>query len=324
MNKVQAQGKVQELDLREYLEKLAQAKPIDIVKVVACTTCGAEVTPKENAVSFPCPFCGSNIVSQAHECSIIRPNAILPFKVTRDNATDLFRRWLRSLWWAPGTLKKRSMLDATLTGVYLPHWTYDAFTQTQYAGERGDAYYETQYVTVNGQRQARQVRKVRWSPASGTVEVRFDDILIPASTSLETRRVAELTPWDLQACVAYQPDYLAGFAAERYSLALGDGFKMAQERMQPVIHSMICRDIGGDEQRVRHQKTRYDDLTFKHVLLPIWMSAYRYRGKVYRFIVNARTGEVQGERPYSAWKIGLAVFFVVIFILIIFALLARS
>ena len=49
------------------------------------------------------------------------------------------------------------------------------------------------------------------------------------------------------------------------------------------------------------------DVTFKHILLPVWLVAYRFRGRTYRFVVNARTGRVQGERPWSAWKIALAV-----------------
>ena len=66
-------------------------------------------------------------------------------------------------------------------------------------------------------------------------------------------------------------------------------------------------DIGGDRQRVHDIQTTVRDVTFKHILLPVWMAAYKYRGKTYRFVVNGRTGKVQGERPYSAWKIAFAV-----------------
>jgi hypothetical protein len=74
---------------------------------------------------------------------------------------------------------------------------------------------------------------------------------------------------------------------------------------------MILRDvkynIGGDEQRVSNVDTDVSDVTFKHILLPVWLEAYKYRGRTFRFVVNGRTGRVQGERPYSAWKITFAV-----------------
>ncbi|VAW70267.1 Primosomal protein N' (replication factor Y) -superfamily II helicase, partial [hydrothermal vent metagenome] len=73
------------------------------------------------------------------------------------------------------------------------------------------------------------------------------------------------------------------------------------------IHREIKRDIGGDEQRIDSVDTRYQDASFKHILLPVWISAYRYRNKLYQILVNARTGEVQGLRPYSWIKITLAV-----------------
>ncbi|MBV9774716.1 MAG: hypothetical protein JO040_12240, partial [Gemmatimonadetes bacterium] len=75
-------------------------------------------------------------------------------------------------------------------------------------------------------------------------------------------------------------------------------------------------DIGGDEQRIHSTDTRYDDVTFKHILLPVWISAYRYREKVYRRLVNARTGEVQGERPWSWIKIALLVLFVAALVIV--------
>jgi hypothetical protein len=77
--------------------------------------------------------------------------------------------------------------------------------------------------------------------------------------------------------------------------------------MEPTIEQSCRSDIGGDEQRIDDMRTRYHEVTFKHLLFPVWISAFRYRGKIYRLLVNARTGEVQGERPWSAAKIALAV-----------------
>lgn len=91
---------------------------------------------------------------------------------------------------------------------------------------------------------------------------------------------------------------------------------------------MILRDvkynIGGDEQRVSNVDTDVSDVTFKHILLPVWLAAYKYRGRTFRFVVNGRTGRVQGERPYSAWKITFAVLLGLIIALIAGFVIANS
>ena len=76
--------------------------------------------------------------------------------------------------------------------------------------------------------------------------------------------------------------------------------------MAPVIEQDCRADIGGDEQRVDHVDTAYHDMTFKLMLLPVWIACYLYAGKTYNILVNGRTGEVAGERPYSAVKIAAA------------------
>jgi hypothetical protein len=194
-----------------------------------------------------------------------------------------------------------------MNGIYVPFWTFDADTKSSYRGERGDDYYETQTVVRDGKRETVQVRKTRWRSASGRVARFFDDVLILASKSLPKRYTDALEPWDLSKLEPYAPQYLAGFRAEGYQVELADGYTEARVRMDQVILRDVRFDIGGDHQRVHAVDTKISDVTFKHILLPIWLAAYKYRGKTYRFVVNGQTGRVQGERPWSAWKIAFAV-----------------
>jgi len=162
---------------------------------------------------------------------------------------------------------------------------------------------------VNGktQHRTRRVRKTRWYNVSGTVWESFNDVLVLASRSLPRKYTAKLEPWDLGNLEVYQDEYLSGFRAESYQVGLDEGFERAREIMDEQIRVLIRRDIGGDEQRISSVNTQHDNVTFKHVLLPIWISAYRYNKQVYRFLVNGRTGELQGERPWSWIKIALTV-----------------
>ena len=148
----------------------------------------------------------------------------------------------------------------------------------------------------------------------------FDDVLVNASKSLPEKLANELEPWDLHELKAFNEQFLTGFVTEQYQIDVKEGFEKAKVRMESVIRGTVNKSIGGDVQQITSLNTTYNDITFKHILLPIWLSAFRYSEKVYRFMINGRTGEVQGERPYSWMKItgailgGLAVIGTAIFL----------
>ena len=275
-----------------------------------CQTCGATVSFVPPQVAGECDFCGSPLVAQARSADpLVAPEGVLPFKVTGEQATASVRRWLGSLWFAPGALKKLAAHEG-VGGVYLPFWTYDAHTTSRYTGQRGEHYYTTEHYTETDPQgrsvsKTRQVRHTRWHPASGTVSRWFDDMLVPATRSLQPQKLSALEPWDLTELVSYEPEYLSGYKAQRYQVDLKEGFELAKQAAAPVIQEDVRRRIGGDEQRVSGVETHYSAVTFKHLLLPVYVGAYRFRERVFQVVVNGRTGEVQGERPYSFWKIFL-------------------
>jgi hypothetical protein len=252
--------------------------------------------------SEACPFCDNTIVAAGGSHKQIKPRSLLPFRVEREGARKLFREWVRKLWFAPNDFKQRARLDTTLSGMYVPHWTYDAATATEYTGQRGTYY----YVTVSNGKTSSMQRRTAWSPVWGAVNNSFDDLLVLASHSLPTKYMEKLEPWDLPELVPFQSQYLSGFRAESYQIGLEEGFTAARKQMDGPIRNTIRGDIGGNEQMIQSMHTEFGSITFKHILLPVWISAYRFRNRSYRFLVNARTGEVQGERPWSWVKITLA------------------
>ena len=306
-----ADAPIVEQDFRQTLQTLAHTAATRESIAVHCDSCGASYSFDAAAHAGLCPFCGAPAVAKTEQHRQLQPQALLPFQVTRDRARESFQRWLGSLWFAPGKLKDYARDDANLSGMYVPYWTYDADTATRYQGERGDDYQVQEiYRTVENGREVERVRvvtKTRWTPAAGVVSRFFDDVLVLASASLPRAVTERLEPWDLANLTPYQEAYLSGFRAEMYQVELDQGFERAREIMALTIRRDIERDIGGDRQRIHAADTRYGDIRFKHILLPVWMSAFRFRDKVYRFVVNGRTGEVQGERPYSPWKIAFAI-----------------
>lgn len=301
---------IQELDFRAAVAEQLSEEQTEVTHVAHCETCGASVEYDANLHADRCPFCDSVFVTGTGEHRHIKPKGVLPFTLSEEEATEAMRHWLGSRWFAPSGLERYARADNAMNGVYIPYWTFDADTDSNYRGQRGDVYYEQRWVTVmteNGPRRSRQsVPRVRWSRVRGRVRRAFDDVLTVGSASLPPRFAEALTPWDLHALVPYAPGFLAGFRAEAYTIDLREGFAEARGIMDLQIRRDVRFDIGGDRQRVESVETRFGDVTFKHVLLPLWVAAYRYRNKSYRFVVNGRSGKVYGERPYSAWKIIVA------------------
>lgn len=275
-------------------------------KEIQCNGCGAVTLITAQAAA--CPFCDSPVIMPIEEDrATIVPESVLPFHIDERTAGTKFKEWVASRWFAPNDLAAKAR-RARIDGVYLPYFTYDSQTHTVYRGQRGDYYYETQtYTDSQGQRQTRQVRKTRWTPCSGQVFVEFDDVLVCASKSLPTKLTEGLEPWDLDKLAPFNPGYLSGFMAERAALSLEEGFDWAKQKMAPTISSEIHSDIGGDTQRIDWSSTTHNNVTFKLFYLPLWISSFRYQDKVFRFVVNARTGEIAGERPYSKLKIAMAI-----------------
>ncbi|KIC07584.1 primosomal protein N' (replication factor Y) - superfamily II helicase [Leisingera sp. ANG-M1] len=297
---------LQELDFRTAIAEQLPAAEIEVTRVSACPNCAAQVEFDPDTHARECPFCATPVVTGTGENRHIKPKGVLPFAFSEREAHKAMSTWLGRLWFAPNGLKEYARKGRRMQGIYVPYWTYDAQTRSTYTGQRGTVYYVTETYQQGGETKTRRVSKVRWTPASGRVQRFFDDVLVLASKSLPKRYTEALEPWDLSQLEPYQPQYLAGFRAEAYTVDLEAGFAEAGQKMDRVIERDVRFDIGGDRQRIAHIDTKMSEVTFKHVLLPVWLAAYKYRGKTYRFVVNGQSGRVQGERPYSAIKIAVA------------------
>jgi hypothetical protein len=279
---------------------------------VRCDVCGVMLLIPAKTATDTCPYCGRTITNEPQAAkSMHLPESLLPFKLERRDALQAFRRWLAGLWFAPSDLT-RLATNGQLSGLYVPYWTFDSQTESHYTGQRGDHYWVTvveNHRDAQGKmtQQTRQVMKTRWSPASGRVEHHFDDVLVAASHSLPAESLQALEPWDLSSLVPFDSAYLSGFQTERYQVELQDGFKLAESVMDQKIRQLCMADIGGDVQQLSSVQTRHRDVKFKHLLLPVWHSIYRYHQREFHFVINARTGEVAGDRPISWFKVTGAV-----------------
>ncbi len=322
---VASEGTVDELDLAAFMDRAVLNTELEHDAVLHCNNCAAEFSVPANQETQACPFCGSNVIVPTKAEHRIIPNAVLPFAVPDKDARGHTQKWLDSRFWAPNDLKTLALKEGRLKGMYIPYWTFDCQTETDYTGARGEHYYETEsYTDSNGNRQTRQVRKTHWYPASGHVSVHFDDVLVLGSRAIPEKYAQRLVKWDLAMLNPYESRFLVGFQSMRYDVDLANGFGLAQQMMQPQIDQTIRYDIGGDEQAIHSKNTDYLDPTFKLILLPIWVGGYRYRGKSFRFLVNGQTGEIQGEAPISFWKVLIAITLGLIVVAVLIVLFGKK
>ncbi|MEZ4857453.1 MAG: DNA helicase PriA [Flavobacteriaceae bacterium] len=310
----------EELALKAYLDSLGNLSHSEAITMLQCKNCGANQHIEENYKSLHCVYCSAPLVIEdAIKEEWILPGAVLPFQITQKEAHQIFQKWVSGLWWAPNKLKKASLDPQNTKGLYSPYWTFDAQLFANYTGQRGDYYYVTvpYTTTVNGKTvtRTRQERRTRWTPASGSISGFVDDTLIKASKQKSGVIPQKIALWNLKELKPFNSGYLSGFVTEKYTIPLKEGHLESTNEARKIAERWACRDIGGDTQRISSIDMKLTNETFKHILLPVYVSAYRYNGKRYNFFVNGQTKAISGERPYSFWKI----FFFVLFILVILA-----
>lgn len=272
-------------------------------KRVLCESCGAETIYDALEVANECPYCGSNQVMEVQDGDTMAPGGVCPFKIDKKTAGSSFKRWIAGKLFCPSLAKQKARPDA-FHGVYLPYWTFDTQTESEYDGRYGI------YRTVR-EADGKTRTVTDWYYTSGDYSEFVNDHPVLATARHDASILNEILPFDTEANVAYNPRYLAGYAAERYSIGLNDGWEQGREE----IHDHLERQV---EQKIRSEcradtvanvnvQTSYDDLKFKYLLLPVWLSSFRYNGKVYNFMVNGQTGRVGGKSPISALRVAIAV-----------------
>lgn len=280
-------------------------------KQVQCKQCGAVSIYDALETAAVCPFCGSTSVMPAADDNTIAPGAVCPFSVTKDQAGERFTRWLKRKWFAPRKAKQSARPDA-FQGVYLPYWTYDAQTTSNFTARAG---FDKTVEDDEGNRRT----ETDWRHVSGIYQEFFDDVTIMASRRQEGSGVTSCEPFDFSKLVPYSPQVVAGFVAERYSIGLQEGWETAQKSIQSHLHSSISsyvrRHWNADHSDSVRFSTLYSNITYKYLLVPAWLSSFKYKDKVYQFAVNGQTGKVGGSAPVSALR-------VIIFIAIIAAIIA--
>lgn len=276
-------------------------------KTIVCKSCGAHSIYDANQISSSCPYCDSTQVMEEADQDTMAPNGICPFKITKEQANASFKKWINSSWFTPNSCRKGAMADK-FNGIYLPYWTFDTHTVTKYTGKYG---IDREEEDDDGNKHT----TTDWYDCSGIFQKFIDDYPEIATNKQNKSHLKGILPFDTESAIPYSPEYVAGFIAERYSIGLKEGWESAQKGIKNILESDIEEKIRkqhhADHSDVRTMDTDYKNLKYKYLMLPIWLSSFRYNNKPYQFMVNGRTGKVSGNKPISGWKVFFTILFAI-------------
>jgi DNA-directed RNA polymerase subunit RPC12/RpoP len=253
-------------------------------RVLKCEACGATFTLPPLHVSGTCPFCGSNHVVTATTAELIQPEAVLPFQFNADVAVKFIRGWIDQQKYRPDDLDDRAAI-AKPRGVYWPCWTFDLGGTMNWRALVGEQH----------------GKQTAWIPRSEVYLVYHDDLLVPATQSLSQDLLNDILEFDTKALVPYSTDLLADYAAEIYQIPLSDASLVARQRALKIGQEHVQQNtLAGENYKDFFMNTGGMVIeSYKLVLLPIWVTAYRYKKEKFSVVVNGQSGVVSGQVPRS-------------------------
>lgn len=270
--------------------------------VFKCNNCGAKEVLSKNEIAKDCPFCGTTNIVVTEELSGLKPNGVVPFAISKDKATEFVTTWARKKFFAPSAFKK-SAKPENIKGTYSPAFTFDTETRSTYFGRLGKYYYRT--VRRNGKQE--RIREIRYFNVAGNYNLQFDDILVQASDKISQKNLDNMRPFDTQESKEYSTEFLHGYSAQSADKKGQDCWVTAQQIANSEIRSRILRKYTYDVVDYLNVNTAFCNVTYKYVLLPIYVGHCNWKQKLYNFFVNGKNGRVTGKTPVSALKVAIMI-----------------
>jgi len=256
-----------------------------------CDGCGASMSYDAAAGALRCPFCGSEKLERRADSRQLAPRRVVPFRVDRDQAIAAMREELGRGWFRPSGLSEQATV-AQMAAVYLPYWVFEATTHTHWTADTSH--------TPTGARGD-------WAPLSGEHRGRYGGLLVGASGALTPAETAALCPFDLSAAVEPDQVDLDRVTVEQFNVTRKYARPLARRGIEQTEAAEVDRRYVPGRSRNVKVNVRVEGMSSEPMLLPVWIMAYRFRDRTYRFLVNGQTGEPHGHVPTSMLKVGLVV-----------------
>lgn len=280
--------------------------------VFRCENCGAKVVLDKSETAKKCPYCSTAHVVQDQEIKGIKPNGVLPFTFDKEKASEYLKVWGKKKWLAPKKFKKQ-LQGSKMSGVYTPCFTFDSQTTSRYVGRIG----ERRTRTVGSGKNRRTETYIVYRMISGTLDEFFDDVQISAGEKITQKEFNKLCPYMTNDAKEYEKNYLLGFMAYHYDKDAVTCWGEAKSVIDSEIRRLILSKYSYSVVDYLNVSTEHSNVSFKYVLLPVYVGHYTFNKKDYRFFVNGTNGKVWGKSPVSFFKTLFLVLGIIAFIVLL-------
>lgn len=261
-------------------------------KVTSCNNCGSQIIFDSYTYSDVCPYCGSNHVSDIDELPSLLPDAIIPFKFDVDKASEEFAARVKKKFFVISAFKKK-LPEKHIKGIYIPSFSFDADSNSQYSGE---------LLKVIRRDNVETIKRFK---IKGVNEYHHRDISIESSSLINQGNLSGLLPYKMAESKQFNEDYIRGYSVEHFNTKIDTCFKSAKRVMDQQIRHSILKKYDYDEVEELNITTNYSNEMYTYILLPIYRLEYNYRNKQYINYMNGQTGKIGGKLPYSKLKIAI-------------------
>ena len=263
--------------------------------VYLCPDCGAKVVADENTSATFCVFCGNTNIIKERLIDEFEPDEIIPFKIDKKTATDIYKQSINQKKFLPSKFKKKSTINK-ITGVYVPFWLFncegtcelDTNAEKVSSSRRDDHEYTTT-------KEYQLLREAKFN---------FEKLPIDGLEKLENELIYSVEPFDYKDMQKFNLSYLAGFLAKKYDIDQKKAYEVAEDRMKETIRANLMETMSSYSS-VSEGKLKVDSKTngIKYALLPIWLLNVQYKYRNYKCVINGQTGKYHGKYPISILKV---------------------
>lgn len=269
-----------------------------------CAGCGASMSYDARAGNLRCPFCASVKLVAQPDAKILSPKLVVPVAISRQQAVAAMRGWLSRGFFRPGDLSAAAAV-VRVQPVYVPYWVFAAQTHTFWTADSSQ--------TPPG-------ASGDWYPMAGEHQGQYQNLLIGASGALTPAETEQLCPFDLATGVPPEKIDLENVTVEQFSVPRKYARPLARAGIEQREAAACAAAYVPGRSRNVHVNVQMQALSSEPVLLPVWIMAYRYRDRVFRFLVNGQTGKATGQAPISWQKVAAVAGIIIAAVLLIMLL----
>lgn len=259
-----------------------------------CTSCGAELITESTVSATSCLYCKSPTIIKTRFSGRFKPKSLIPFRLTKQQAEDIYRKWIGKRLLAPSEFKTKEEIEK-ITGIYAPHWLFDCQASGSIEGEatKVSSWSDGDYNYT----QTKYYRVARRGKAN------YKQIPVDASKKLDDTMMHKIEPYDYNDLTDFSMQYMSGFMAEKYDVEADEAEQVMQERVDGYMEGRLRETIGGYSSfTVSDSRINLLDTAQSYSMMPIYLLVNKYKGKNHTFIINGQTGKVVGDTPISLAK----------------------